>query len=572
MTRHDKLSSRGGDRTNGKEEGVSEVEQHYPHTPNDPPCGCPACVAVRARSEAPAMTQSDALVERLREALKPLAKLADTWTVEAAALQDTPLIVSNGQRMFGIEAAAFVRARAALADLDSLTARIADYQEVEHRLGEALEKLSAAEARLAAAERERDELETKVADAYQIVGAITHYAGFSDAPDVVRALDHLSDIRFVDDILPWPKERLVASSPLPPAAGELDGDAGAKLLAGWINYSWDDMKEGRIGDKGYPQWCYNGAGHLYFQGGKQDLRDLAGKIAALARRAAKEETRRLWDAISWLHDYDPEHVVAMEAKFGLDFMTRPPALMHREATMAGKWSEDMADRLADIGEQERHNLGFRARLRNAALAALEEARREAEKAMQVNLSKDVILHRNRNIKTGEKRILSRLQNPSEAVIEAAMIARHHAPALRDMGRGAMKEALRAAAAVLAAEGETPQPHVQTVAPGDPWPEGVSDGLTLGCGICGRVPDFDYRVSDEVWDRVAPSGKRLGVICLRCLDRSAVAQGEDISGAIAEVQFTGDGKTVVLRPVRVIHYRRAAAESETQPPAPGQEGQ
>jgi len=50
-------------------------------------------------------------VERLEAALRPFAKLADTWTVETGYL----LTLSNGERMCGIEADAFKRARTALA-------------------------------------------------------------------------------------------------------------------------------------------------------------------------------------------------------------------------------------------------------------------------------------------------------------------------------------------------------------------------------------------------------------------------------------------------------------------------
>lgn len=63
--------------------------------------------------------------------------------------------------------------------------------------------------------------------------------------------------------------------------GQHDPDAAAKKLAEWIGYSWDGMREERIADRGYKQWAFNGIGHKHFQGGKQDLRDLAAEIAAL---------------------------------------------------------------------------------------------------------------------------------------------------------------------------------------------------------------------------------------------------------------------------------------------------
>lgn len=66
----------------------------------------------------------------------------------------------------------------------------------------------------------------------------------------------------------------------PPAAQVGDPDTGAKLIAEWIGSLWDGIRDGRIGDRGYPQWGCDDIGHRKFQGGKQDLRDLAASIAA----------------------------------------------------------------------------------------------------------------------------------------------------------------------------------------------------------------------------------------------------------------------------------------------------
>lgn len=53
-------------------------------------------------------------IERLRSALKPFADLARTSTVQVAVIQGKLLTVSNGARMCGIEAEAFIAAAAAL--------------------------------------------------------------------------------------------------------------------------------------------------------------------------------------------------------------------------------------------------------------------------------------------------------------------------------------------------------------------------------------------------------------------------------------------------------------------------
>lgn len=48
------------------------------------------------------------------------------------------------------------------------------------------------------------------------------------------------------------------------------------------------------------------------------------------------------------------------------------------------------------------------------------------------------------------------------------------------------------------------PDNLTVQHGDPWPEGITDGLTLPCGCCHQVTAFDYTIDDEIWRRVVPS--------------------------------------------------------------------
>lgn len=92
-----------------------------------------------------------------------------------------------------------------------------------------------------------------------------------------------------------------------------------------------------------------------------------------------------------------------------------------------------------------------------------------------------------------------------------------------------------------------------------WKPGISDGLTLSCGICGCTPKFDYIVDDTFWKEVAPEKDRLGVICLPCLDKLASDQGLDISTYLESVQFTGIGKTIELLPHRVFYYEQNEAE-------------
>lgn len=84
-----------------------------------------------------------------------------------------------------------------------------------------------------------------------------------------------------------------------------------------------------------------------------------------------------------------------------------------------------------------------------------------------------------------------------------------------------------------------------------WPEAVTDGLTLPCGDCGVVPEFDYRVADWFWDAWVEGDDRLGVICLPCLNKRS--DGWDLGEALIEVQWTGRGHTVVLTPTARYEY-------------------
>lgn len=86
-----------------------------------------------------------------------------------------------------------------------------------------------------------------------------------------------------------------------------------------------------------------------------------------------------------------------------------------------------------------------------------------------------------------------------------------------------------------------------------WPPAVSDGLTIPCADCGEIPKFDYRVADEFWNEwVEPPGKT-GVVCLPCLDNRC--KGVGLADALQEVQFTGTGVTVILKPESAWIYDR-----------------
>lgn len=88
---------------------------------------------------------------------------------------------------------------------------------------------------------------------------------------------------------------------------------------------------------------------------------------------------------------------------------------------------------------------------------------------------------------------------------------------------------------------------------DNWMPAISDGLTLPCSICDRIPPFDYSVDSKFWNLIVDDAYKRGVICLPCLDKLAFDKGHDISTHLESVQFTGIGKTIELLPSRIFQY-------------------
>lgn len=84
---------------------------------------------------------------------------------------------------------------------------------------------------------------------------------------------------------------------------------------------------------------------------------------------------------------------------------------------------------------------------------------------------------------------------------------------------------------------------------DSWPEAVSDGLTLPCGVCGVVPVIDYHVSDEAW-KVVPNALSLGVVCIECL----IQMDPNILPHIERILVCHGGRTMELIPKILYDYR------------------
>lgn len=96
---------------------------------------------------------------------------------------------------------------------------------------------------------------------------------------------------------------------------------------------------------------------------------------------------------------------------------------------------------------------------------------------------------------------------------------------------------------------------------DPWPEAISDGLTLKCANCGIVPKFDYRIKDSFWMKLVPKEWKRAVICLKCFEQLALIQNFPVSAlleGIEEIQYTGSKATLVLKPDVLYVWREEKA--------------
>lgn len=86
-----------------------------------------------------------------------------------------------------------------------------------------------------------------------------------------------------------------------------------------------------------------------------------------------------------------------------------------------------------------------------------------------------------------------------------------------------------------------------------WIDGIPDKLELNCIKCGDKSKFDYKVKDEIWNKVIAGECRKDVVCLSCFDELAEEKGIDIGEHLEIVYFTGGGKTIELKPVKEYTY-------------------
>ena len=64
---------------------------------------------------------------------------------------------------------------------------------------------------------------------------------------------------------------------------DTDTDAGAKIIAEWLGYSWDGLRDESAVRRGYTEWAFNGIGQKQYQGGKEGLRELARRVAEASK-------------------------------------------------------------------------------------------------------------------------------------------------------------------------------------------------------------------------------------------------------------------------------------------------
>lgn len=98
------------------------------------------------------------------------------------------------------------------------------------------------------------------------------------------------------------------------------------------------------------------------------------------------------------------------------------------------------------------------------------------------------------------------------------------------------------------------------AKGEGTSEGVSDGLSLPCSVCGEHTDIDYRASDDSWRIVTRNlgvGDPLGVICLACFMAAMRSQGLNAAVCVQEIQLAHPEVTRVFLPSRDVHHAALA---------------
>ena len=69
-----------------------------------------------------------------------------------------------------------------------------------------------------------------------------------------------------------------------------------------------------------------------------------------------------------------------------------------------------------------------------------------------------------------------------------------------------------------------------------------------CKVCNCPDKFNFKVPDEIWNRVVPLEYRHRVVCLDCFDRFASEKQIDYSDSIEMLYFAGDKATFKFQTV------------------------
>ena len=69
-----------------------------------------------------------------------------------------------------------------------------------------------------------------------------------------------------------------------------------------------------------------------------------------------------------------------------------------------------------------------------------------------------------------------------------------------------------------------------------------------CKACDCADKFNYRVPDQLWERIVPRQLQDGAICLECFDGFASEKGIAYAEAIDELYFAGDKAAMKLKVV------------------------
>ena len=60
-----------------------------------------------------------------------------------------------------------------------------------------------------------------------------------------------------------------------------------------------------------------------------------------------------------------------------------------------------------------------------------------------------------------------------------------------------------------------------------------------CKVCKCEDKFDFKVPDDIWQKVVPGEYREKVVCLKCFDQFAFERGVKYSGSLLTLYFAGD---------------------------------